>query len=56
MGKRYVTDYSRNSEYDHDYHENGYYDKVAQNRKLKRLKNIIRSKHLDELLDLEEDL
>lgn len=48
----------RRDDYDYDedrYYENGYYDKLRDRRKLKRMKNALRSRSIDDLIDDEED-
>ena len=55
MGKSRSKDYSRNNFWNDD--EEGYYDHRSdvQKRKEKRVKNLIRSKNVDQLLEMDDD-
>ena len=56
MTKKLSRNY--NTDHDDDYvdrYENGYYDEVKERRRLKRMKNAMRARNVDDLLDLDED-
>jgi hypothetical protein len=50
--------FSRSPRFD-DFHDeeydNGYYDNLKERRKLKRMKNAIKSRNIDSLMDLDEE-
>ena len=49
--------HSINEEPDEEYNpHNGYYDEIVQRRKLKKMKNALKSKNIDYLIDLEDEL
>ena len=50
--------FSRNpsfDDYDDDNYDNGYHDSLKERRKLKRMKNALKSRNVDYLLDLDEE-
>lgn len=51
--------FSRNTQFDdfheEDQYENGYHDNLKERRKLKRMKNALKSRNVDYLLDLDEE-
>lgn len=55
MGKSRSKDYSRNNYWNDD--NEGYYDHRGdvQKRKEKRVRNLIRSKNVDQLLEIDDD-
>jgi hypothetical protein len=56
MGKSRSKDFSRNNQWD-DYDDGDYgdYRGAERHRKEKRMKNLIRSKNVDQLMDMDED-
>lgn len=55
MGKKFNKN-TRDEEFeDGDFYQNGYYDELAKRRNMKRMKNAMRSKNIDDLLEMEED-
>ncbi len=53
MSKKFSKDW--NEDFDSDYRENGYHDMMTERRKNKRMRNAIKSKNLDDLLDLDDE-
>lgn len=53
--------HSRNRQYEdfeddqQSYYENGYHDHLVQRRKLKKMKNALRTKNIDHLMELDDD-
>ena len=51
--------FSRNKHFDdydyEDHYDNGYHDHVKEQRKLKRMKNALKSRNIDELMHLDDD-
>jgi hypothetical protein len=52
--------FSRNTHFDDDQYEedrysNGYYDSLKERRKLKRMKNALKTRNVDYLLALDEE-
>lgn len=56
MGKSRSKDFSRSNQWD-DYDDGEHYDYkgAERRRKEKRMKNLIRSKNVDQLLDMDDD-
>jgi hypothetical protein len=57
MSKSKPKSFGRQNWYDEEDNQNDYYDtkSAKERRKEKRLKNLIRSKNVDRLLQMEED-
>lgn len=51
--------FSRNARFDEfheeDIYENGYHDNLKERRKLKRMKNALKTRNVDYLMDLDEE-
>lgn len=45
----------RNFEIEDDYDDRNYRDEIRERRKLKRMKNALKSRRVDELLDIDDD-
>jgi hypothetical protein len=41
--------------YEEDQYNNGYHDNLKERRKLKRMKNALKTRNIDYLLDLDEE-
>lgn len=41
--------------HEEDHYGNGYHDNLKERRKLKRMKNAIRTRNIDSLMDLDEE-
>ena len=56
MGKKFVKHFKDDyDDWGDDRHENGYKDQLVERRRMKRMKNAMRSRRLDDILDLEEE-
>ena len=45
----------RFDDFEDDQYENGYHDSLKERRKLKRMKNALKSRNVDDLLDIDEE-
>ena len=54
MSKRFQRN-DHYDDYDNDHHENGYHDHMKEHRRLKRMKNALKSKNINDLIHLDED-
>lgn len=54
MSKKFSRS-TRFDEYEDDNYESGYHDSLKERRKLKRMKNALKSRNVDYLLDLDEE-
>lgn len=54
-----IKKFSRNPQFDDYYEEdqynNGYHDSLKERRKLKRMRNALKTRNVDYLLDLDEE-
>lgn len=55
MGKKNSNRYADNYGYEDTYYENGYHDHVVERRRLKKLRNALRTKNVNQLLELDDD-
>ncbi len=55
MGKKNFNRHNDNYGYEEDYYENGYHDHLAERRRLKKMKNALKTKNVDQLLELDDD-
>ena len=42
-------------EYEEDHYDNGYHDHLVERRKLKRMKTALKTKNINQLLELDDD-
>lgn len=55
MSKKFSRSPQFDDYYDEDEYNNGYYDSLKERRKLKRMKNALKTRNVDYLLDLDEE-
>ena len=55
MGKKNLNRYNDNYGYEEDHYENGYHDHLVERRRLKRMKTALKTKNVDQLLELDDD-
>lgn len=55
MGKKNLNRHNDSYGYEEDEYENGYHDHLVERRRLKRLKTALRTKNIDQLLELDDD-
>ena len=56
MSKKFSHNTARFDDYnEEDYYENGYHDHLKERRKMKRMKNALKSRNVDYLMDLDEE-
>lgn len=55
MSKKFSRHPRFEDTYEEDRYETGYHDNLKERRKMKRLKNALKSRNVDYILDLDED-
>jgi hypothetical protein len=55
MSKKSFNRHRDSFDYEEENRENGYHDHLVERRRLKRMKTALRTKNIDQLLELDDD-